>query len=541
MKLLIGNTGLIGTTLKDSLSFDYEFNSANINDLILLETNDNTDIYLSCLSAEKWKVNKDPQSDLDNILKIIEILSIKKFRNIILYSTIDVYEGAPNFSNEDNIPKIPNLNYGSNRYLFELLVKSNLSYSKLLIIRLPALFGKHIKKNILFDLLNNNQIENIKIKSQYQWYNLNNLVIDSNSLLENSTFENKYLCINLFSEPVETYKIVEFFNKNELVDNNNTGVFYNYSTKYSQTGYITSSQDILNDIRNFILDYEILKRKLKIAICLFGEPRSILAQIPYWQSVQKKLHSVDFYAGLYLDPNLQDIIGTLKNSLNLKDYHIAYNDLDKFNSTKYKAKNPIYIYAIDHKATIPRLMSQHYIRQKSIELVNNDDYDAIIMCRSDKNNLNLSINDIIDVVNDDSLLIVSEELDHKHPGGGGGCCKCTIDLKCDNDYHSNDICDWWCIGSPKAMNPWKTFYDTTIDNYGKIQEKSVNLNSEHLRGKIAVNNNLNENEIHVTFNIHNLILIENDVHCFYPEKIMRVAFKDMKIIGSNRKNENRIK
>ena len=77
MKLLIGSTGLIGTTLKDSLSFDYEFNSTNINDLVSLEISDTTDVYLSCLSAEKWKVNKDPQSDLDNILKIIEILSTK--------------------------------------------------------------------------------------------------------------------------------------------------------------------------------------------------------------------------------------------------------------------------------------------------------------------------------------------------------------------------------------------------------------------------------------------------------------------------------
>jgi hypothetical protein len=467
MKLLVGNTGLIGTTLKDSISFDYEFNSSNINDLVSLKIDDDTDVYLSCLSAEKWKVNKDPQSDLNNVLKIIEILSTKRFRNIILYSTIDVYEGAPEYSDENIAPKIPGLSYGSNRYLFELLVKSNLTYSKLLIIRLPALFGKYIKKNILFDLLNNNQIEKIKIKSQYQWYNLNNLVTDSNSLLQNSLFENRYFCINLFSEPIETSKIVEFFNKTKLVDNKNEGTFYNYRTKYAPTGYIKSSVDILNDIHDFILEYEILKRKLRIAVCLFGEPRNILDHVPYWQNVQKKFHSVDFYAGLYLDPNLHDIINALKNSINLKDYHIAYNDFAKFNSTKYKAKSPIYAYGVDKKATIPRLMSQHYIRQKSIELVNEADYDIILMCRTDKSDLNLSINDIIDVANDDNLLIVSQESYHIHPGGGAGCSKCTIDLKCNQDYHSNDICDLWCIGSPKAMTPWRTFYDDTIENYRK--------------------------------------------------------------------------
>lgn len=541
MKLLIGSTGLIGTTLKDSLSFDYEFNSANINDLTSLEISDTTDVYLACLSAEKWKVNKDPQADLNNILKIIEILSVKRFRNVILYSTIDVYEGASEYSNEDSIPKIPGLSYGSNRYLFELLVKSNLTYSTLLTIRLPALFGKHIKKNVLFDLLNNNQVEKIKINSQYQWYNLNNLVTDTNSFLQNPLFQNRHTNVNLFSEPVETSKIVEFFKKTKLVDSKSKGAFYNYCTKYSVTRYNKSSADILNDIIDFILEYEILKRKLKIAVCLFGEPRNVVTNIPYWQSIQKKFQTVDFYAGLYLDPNLQDVVRNLKESLNLKDYHIAYNDLAEFNSTKYKAKNPIYIYGIDKKATVPRLMSQHYIRQKSIELIKDQDYDIIIMCRTDRTDLNLSISDIIDVANDNNLLVVSNELDHIHPGGGAGCSKCTVDLKCSDDYHSNDICDLWCVGSPKAMTPWRTFYDDTMDNYGKIQEKSVSLSSDHLQRYIKVDSNPNENEIYVTFDHDRLILIENDVHCFYPEKIMRVAFKDVKIIGSNRKNENRIK
>ena len=78
MKLLIGSTGLIGTTLKDSITFDYEFNSKNINDLIDLELTDSTDVYLSCLPATKYLVNQNPTADLDNILKIIDILIVFK-------------------------------------------------------------------------------------------------------------------------------------------------------------------------------------------------------------------------------------------------------------------------------------------------------------------------------------------------------------------------------------------------------------------------------------------------------------------------------
>jgi hypothetical protein len=41
---------------------------------------------------------------------------------------------------------------------------------------LPALFGKHIKKNIIYDLLNENEIHNINYNSLYQWYNLSGIV-----------------------------------------------------------------------------------------------------------------------------------------------------------------------------------------------------------------------------------------------------------------------------------------------------------------------------------------------------------------------------
>jgi hypothetical protein len=41
MKLLVGNTGLIGTTLKDNIKFDYEFNSKNLEELLRASKNDN--------------------------------------------------------------------------------------------------------------------------------------------------------------------------------------------------------------------------------------------------------------------------------------------------------------------------------------------------------------------------------------------------------------------------------------------------------------------------------------------------------------------
>lgn len=527
MKLLIGNTGLIGTTLKDSISFDREFNSSNIQSLRELEIPVTTDIYLSCLPATKWKVNQDPNSDLDNILNIIDILSTKTFRNVILYSTIDVYENCLEHSNEDVIPKLQKLSYGVNRYLFELLVRNNIKYDKLLILRLPALFGKHIKKNILYDLLNDNQIEKIQIKSKFQWYNLNNLVTNTNHFI--NTHE-KFLCVNLFSEPIDTSEIVKLFN-NKKVDTKKVGISYDYHTKHSHFNYFTTATDTLNEIRTFISEYGFFKRNIKIAICLFGEQRDLINHIPYWKNIQSKFQSVDFHIATYVDANTESMMLALNSELKLKNYYIGFNDLDKFNSLKYTATQPIYIYKTDIKATMPRLLSQLHIRQKAVELVNFDEYDVILLCRTDIENLNLSIADIVNVVNDKNLLIVSNELHHIHPGGGSGCINCTLDSRCDDEYHSNDICDLWCIGSTDSMKPWLSIFDKSLEYYKLIQNKSIELSNLESK-EVYVENVLYDNEIHITFPIQQLQLIENDVHCFYPEKLMRVAFNDMKICGS---------
>ena len=120
-KILIGSTGLVGTTLKESINFDYEFNSKNINTFINYDYV-NAELYLSCLPATKWLVNKDITSDLKNIYKLIDIISKKTYSKIIIISTIDVYVDSPQKSDESYSPNIKSLSYGTNRYLFELLI-----------------------------------------------------------------------------------------------------------------------------------------------------------------------------------------------------------------------------------------------------------------------------------------------------------------------------------------------------------------------------------------------------------------------------------
>jgi hypothetical protein len=256
MNLLVGNTGLIGNTLKDDLKFDYEFNSRNLEKLLHLDIDPNKDdLFLCCLPAAKWLVNQNPSLDLDNIFKILSVISKKSYRNIILYSTIDIYNDAPLESDESYVPKISTLNYGNNRYIFEQLIASTIKYKNLITLRLPALFGKHIKKNIIFDLLNNNQINKINYNSKYQWYNLDNLIKDTNYYMDIS---NGYCVVNLFSEPINTSEILKLFkiNKSE-VDINSKEIIYDYKTYFNNKGYIKDKQNVLENIKQFIFNYEI--------------------------------------------------------------------------------------------------------------------------------------------------------------------------------------------------------------------------------------------------------------------------------------------
>jgi nucleoside-diphosphate-sugar epimerase len=168
MKILVGSTGLIGTTLKEKLKFDFTYNSKNIstfNDYVY----ENATLYLSCLPATKWLVNKDIKSDIKNINKIIEILSKQKFKKVVLFSTIDVYNNTPLLSDENTTINIGSLSYGTNRFLFELLVSEFIETDNLQIFRLPALFSKNIKKNVLYDLIHNNNVNQINVNSAFQW------------------------------------------------------------------------------------------------------------------------------------------------------------------------------------------------------------------------------------------------------------------------------------------------------------------------------------------------------------------------------------
>lgn len=252
MKLLIGNSGLVGSTILESETYDYTFNSKNLYTFNNI-AKDGDELFLTCLPATKWLVNKNLTEDIQNIYRIIDTISQHSYSKITLISTIDVYNDSPLQSNEDYSPNISKLSYGNNRYLFELMVREMVKTDDLKIFRIPALFNKNIKKNVLFDLINNNNVEQINSNSSFQWYNLDNLSKDIKHYSEK--YPNEVL-FNLFTEPLDTMDIINLFpqhaDKVMFSENRN---LYDYTTKFGT--YISDNQTIINEIKQFIDEFSV--------------------------------------------------------------------------------------------------------------------------------------------------------------------------------------------------------------------------------------------------------------------------------------------
>lgn len=245
---LIGYTGFIGSNLANQYDFTDFYNSKNIANIIGKEYDM---VFSSANSGYKWKVNLNPESDKQNILKYIYTIKSVKIKKFILISSIDIYPDPNNVDESYKIKENTVLPYGQNRLLMEHFVENN--YDDFLIVRVPIIYGNGFKKNVIFDLLNNNQIEKINPNSILQIYNSSNLKEHIDVALQNNL---KYL--NLAVEPIPITEVASKIFNIDISKNISNGDFkYNMKTLHdylfgSNNGYIQSKEEILNEISSFI-------------------------------------------------------------------------------------------------------------------------------------------------------------------------------------------------------------------------------------------------------------------------------------------------
>lgn len=150
MEILVGHTGFVGSNLSLQHHFDAEYNSSNYKEAF--GSNPDLCVYAG-VRAEKFLATKDPEADMSNIQNAIQNLKKINPNRLVLISTIDVYPDPVGVNEDTPIMEDETKAYGYNRRFLEKWVQANIKNQ--LIVRLPALFGKNLKKNFVYDMINN--------------------------------------------------------------------------------------------------------------------------------------------------------------------------------------------------------------------------------------------------------------------------------------------------------------------------------------------------------------------------------------------------
>ena len=302
MKALAGYTGFVGSNICEKSKFEGLYNSKNIQDAY--GTSPELLIY-SGVRAEKFLANREPEKDLECIIKAEENIKKIKPKQLVLISTIDVFSNPVDVDEDTEIIGDNLQAYGKNRYELEKWVREN--YKTALIVRLPGLFGNNIKKNFIYDYMNVipsmltetkmeelsvkcNEVKKYYIKENNGFYKIKNLnpaekdrvksilkglefsainFTDSRSIFQFYNLDRLYndivlllkegitLC-HLATEPIGTGELYNYLSGMEF-DNelDKKPLFYDYRTKYAklfgnQGNYIENKENVMRQIKEFV-------------------------------------------------------------------------------------------------------------------------------------------------------------------------------------------------------------------------------------------------------------------------------------------------
>lgn len=301
MKTLVGYTGFVGSNLYAEGKFDAVYNSKNIEEAY--GTNPGLLVYAG-VRAEKYLANNAPEKDLELIRQAEENIRKINPEKLVLISTIDVFK-TPEMVDENSAVDPEDLHaYGYDRYLLETWVREQ--FPDALIIRLPGLFGRNIKKNFIYDfiheipsMLKETKFEELAAadpeigryyqrqsngfykvtasgqdrkelknrfrklgfsalnftdsRSVYQFYDLTHLWKDMQTALEEGI-----LLWHPATEPLSAAEIYEYLTGKTFVNElDGKPVRYDYRTVYDTVfhggnGYIADRQQVLRDIKAFV-------------------------------------------------------------------------------------------------------------------------------------------------------------------------------------------------------------------------------------------------------------------------------------------------
>lgn len=244
---LIGYTGFVGSTLLKQHMFEQSFRSTTICEIYGKEF----DLAVCCATpAQKWIANREPVADIHKIKRLIESLGTFQCNTFILISTVDVFKDSAGAHEDSPVDEAGLHPYGLHRRMLEKFVAAR--FPNYLIVRLPGLVGPGLRKNIIFDFLNNNNLHAIDSRGVFQFYPMVNLWYDIQTALQSGL-----RLVHLTAEPISVTDIAETcFRKTFHQHLPNPPAVYdlqsNYATLFGGSGlYQYSRRETIQAVRAY--------------------------------------------------------------------------------------------------------------------------------------------------------------------------------------------------------------------------------------------------------------------------------------------------
>lgn len=148
MNILVGSTGFVGSNLLAAGYFDAAYHRTDVQDAYGKKPEL---LVYAGLPAAKFLANQNPVADRACIAGAAENIRRIGAKKLVLISTIDVLKNPVGADENTAVDDEGLTAYGKNRLSLERMMRS--AYPDALIVRLPALFGKNLKKNFIYDML----------------------------------------------------------------------------------------------------------------------------------------------------------------------------------------------------------------------------------------------------------------------------------------------------------------------------------------------------------------------------------------------------
>ncbi|MFN9916871.1 MAG: hypothetical protein ACK53L_30055, partial [Pirellulaceae bacterium] len=189
----------MGSTLKKQHSFSHLYRSTDIQTI----SGGEFDLVVCAgAPAQKWIANQQPENDLACIETLMGALGTIRVQRFVLISTVDVFM-VPVAVDETSSVDIDGLHpYGAHRRKLETFVEER--FENHLIVRLPGLVGPGLRKNIIYDILHNNDPHKVDRRATFQFYPMVNLWFDLQSALLAG-----HPLVHLTAEPISVAEVSE--------------------------------------------------------------------------------------------------------------------------------------------------------------------------------------------------------------------------------------------------------------------------------------------------------------------------------------------